>query len=364
MTPGAKPALADVSPYRQGKATIARARRVVKLSSNESPYPPSPAAVTAFRRADRELSRYPDGSQADIRRALATVHGVPERNIFAGNGSEEAIGLVIRSVMSDGDEMVTSRNSFIMADIHARSVGAKIVRCDETRHRVDVRRILSAVTDRTRIVYVCSPNNPTGTYTTMDELRRLVAELPSGVLLIMDAAYGEFVDAGDYDTGQALFSPGGRLVVTRTFSKAYALAALRIGWALAPDGVIDAVNRLRTPFNTNQAATLAAVAAVQDQDYLERVVKGIRKTRDSFTASLRQLGLSVVPSQANFVLLTFPEGGDQAESLDAALQVSGILGRPAVRGANEYRISIGTEEEMSLALAAVRDWVSSRREPR
>lgn len=363
MIPGAKPALADVSPYRQGKATIARARRVVKLSSNESPYPPSPAAVAAFHSTDRELGRYPDGSQTDIRRALASVHGVPESNIFTGNGSEEAIGLVIRSVMSDGDEMVTSRNSFIMADIHARSVGAKIVRCDETRRRVDVRRILSAVTCRTRIVYVCSPNNPTGTYTTAGELRRLDAELPAGVLLIMDAAYGEFVDAGDYDTGQALFSPGGRLVVTRTFSKAYALAALRIGWALAPDGIIDAVNRLRTPFNTNQAATRAAAAAVQDQDYLERVVKRIRKTRDSFTASLRELGLSVVPSQANFVLLTFPEGGNQAESLDAVLQASGILGRPAAPGANEYRISIGTEEEMSLALAAIRDWVNSRRDP-
>ena len=363
MTPGVKPALAHVSPYRQGKATITRIGRVIKLSSNESPYPPSPTAVAAFHRTEPELGRYPDGSQAGIRQALATVHGIPARNIFAGNGSEEAIGLVIRSMMSTGDEMVTSRNSFIMADIHARSVGAEIVRCDETRHRVDVGEILSAVTDRTRIVYVCSPNNPTGTYTTACELRRLDVELPAGVLLIVDAAYGEFVDAGDYDTGQALFSPGGRIVVTRTFSKAYALASLRIGWALAPDGVIDAVNRLRTPFNTNQAALNAAVAAVQDQEYLERVVERVRRTRERFISSLRELGLSVVSSQANFVLLTFPKGGNQAEDLDAALQASGILGRPAAAGANEFRISIGTEEEMSLALAAIRDWVNSRREP-
>ena len=363
MTPGAKPEIAGVSPYIQGKATVARPGRVVKLSSNESPFPPSPAAIASLRRTEQELGRYPDGSQAEIRRAIAAVHGVPERNIFAGNGSEEAIGLVIRSVMSAGDVMVTSRNSFIMADIHARSVGAEIVRCDETRHRVDVRRILSAITDRTRIVYVCSPNNPTGTYTTSSELCRLEAELPDRVLLIVDAAYGEFVDAEDYDTGQSLFSPGGRVVVTRTFSKAYALAALRIGWALAPDGIIDAVSRLRTPFNTNQAALNAAVAAVQDQDYLERVVKRIRKTRERFAASLRELGLSVVPSQANFVLLTFPEDENQAENLDAALQASGILGRPAAAGANEYRISIGTEEEMSLALAAIRDWVNSRLVP-
>ena len=363
MNPGVKPALADASPYRQGKATVTRSGHVVKLSSNESPYPPSPTAVAAFHNTELELGRYPDGSQAGIRQALSTIHGVPKRNIFAGNGSEEAIGLVIRSVMSAGDEMVTSRNSFIMADIHARSVGAEIIRCDETRHRVDVRRLLSAVTDRTRIVYVCSPNNPTGTYTKAGELRHLDAELPAGVLLIVDAAYGEFVDAGDYDTGQALFSPGGRIVVTRSFSKAYALAALRIGWALAPDGVIDAVNRLRTPFNTNQAALNAAVAAVHDQDYLERVVERIRKTRERFAASLRELGLSVVPSQANFVLLTFPEGGNQAEDLDAALQASGILGRPAAAGANEFRISIGTEEEMSLALAEIRDWVNSRGKP-
>ena len=363
MILGAKPALSDASPSKQTKAAVAGTGRVIKLSSNESPYPPSPAAVAAFHLTDQELGRYPDGSQTDIRGALARVHGVPERNIFAGNGSEEAIGLVIRSVMSDEDEMVTSRNSFIMAEIYARSVGAKIVRCDESRHRVDVRQILSAVTDRTRIVYVCSPNNPTGTYTTAGELRHLHAELPADVLLIMDAAYGEFVDAGDYDTGQALFSPGGRLVVTRTFSKAYGLAGLRIGWALAPDHIIDAVNRLRTPFNTNQAAMRAAVAAVQDQDYLERVVERVRETREGFAASLRELGLSVVPSHANFLLLTFPAGGNQAEQLDAALQASGIFGRPAIPGTNEFRISIGTEEEMSLTLAAIHDWISSRQLP-
>ena len=357
MTAGAEHTLEGVAPYRQGQSEIPGAARIIKLSSNELPYPPSPAALAAFRGAAAQIGRYPDGTQRALRRALASVHNVPEANIFASNGSEEAIGLVIRSVIAPGEEMVTSQNSFVMTDIHARSAGASIVRSAESDHRVDVKAMLASVTGRTRIVYLCSPNNPTGTYTTGDELRRLEAELPTGVLLVIDAAYAEFADADDYETGQSLFSPSGRVVVTRSFSKAYGLAGLRVGWALAPDSVINCVERLRTPFNVNQAALAAAAAAALDRTHLAQTVARIRATRERFAAALRALGLQVLPSQANFVMLTFQPGSDCAEGLDAALRAKGILGRPAEKAADAYRITIGTEEEMSSALRAIRDWI-------
>ena len=355
--------LADIVPYRQGRHGPAGAEKVIRLSANELPYPPSPSAVAAFHGTGQSLGRYPDGTQADLRRVLADVHGVPEKNIFAGNGSEEAIGLVIRAALTAGDAMVVNENSFVMAEIHARSVGAEIVKCVETDHRPDVDAMLAAVTERTRIVYICTPGNSSGTYATRDELRRLEAGLPENVLLLVDAAYAEFVDASDYGTGQSLFSAQGRVVMTRTFSKAYGLAALRIGWALAPDDVIDAVTRLRTPFNTNAAALNAAAAAALDQDYLKRTVARINATRNSFSASLRKIGLNVVPSQANFVLVTFPAGGNEAVMLDAALHAAGILGRPTEGDANEFRISIGTDEEMDLALEAIQDWVGGQSRP-
>ncbi|MDE0530415.1 MAG: histidinol-phosphate transaminase [Albidovulum sp.] len=360
MTVHANSSLSGVKPYKQGRSEISGRKRVVKLSSNELPYPPSPAAIQAFRETEQNLNRYPDGSQAALRKAVASIHGVPQRNIFAGNGSDEAIALLIRSVLSAGDSMVTSENSFLMAEIYARSVGARVEKCREFYHRVDVDAILEAASETARIVYICSPNNTSGTYTTDEELRKLDRLLHPETLMIVDAAYAEFADASDYGNGMRLFEPDGRVAVTRTFSKAYGLAAQRIGWALAPDSVVDAVSRVRSPFNTNTAALNAAVAAVQDQDYLKRTVSRIKYTRDYFSSRLRDLELNVIPSQANFVLVSFPHGGNQAVSLDAWLQENGILGRPVEGDANEFRISIGTEDEMELAFEAIREWVGSR----
>lgn len=361
MQPKAKETLKDIAPYKQGQSSIAGKNRVIKLSANELPYPPSAAAVEAFHATEVSLGRYPDGSQAGLRAAIASQFPVPIENIFAGNGSEEAIGLVIRAILSAGEEMVISENSFIMAEIYARSVGGEIVKCAEVDYRVDVDAMLDAVTDNTRIVYLCSPNNPTGTYTTVEEIKRLEAGLPDGVLLLLDAAYAEFVTAEDYDCGiRTLFDPAGRVVVTHTFSKAHGLAAQRIGWAAAPDTVIKAISSIRTPFNTNSAALNAAEAAIRDTASLQENVARINTTRSRFTAALESLGINVVPSQTNFVLLTFAEGGDEAKSLDATLQEAGILGRPVSGDANEFRISIGSDEEISQTLDVITAWVRQR----
>ena len=361
MTVKVKSSLESIKPYRQGKSEISGRRHAIKLSSNELPYLPSPAAIEAFGETEQLLNRYPDGSQTELRRAIASVHDVPEGNIFAGNGSDEAIALLIRAVLSAGETMVTSENCFLMAEIYARSVGANVVKCPETNHRFDVDAVLDAISPETRIVYVCSPSNTSGTYTTEAELRRLDRRLPPEVLLLVDAAYAEFADAPDYGSGMKIFSSDGRVAITRTFSKAYGLAAQRIGWALAPDAVVKAVSRLRSPFNTNAAALRAAAAAVADQNYLKQTVAKVRATRNRFAGNLCALGLSVIPSQTNFVLVSFPQGGNEALSLDAWLQEGGILGRPVEGGANEFRITIGTDEEMELAFEAIRDWVESRR---
>lgn len=360
MTIKAKSTLEAIKPYVQGKSTLEGIAEPLKLSSNELPYPPSPAAVTAFHDASARLGRYPDGAQTGLRQAIAEVYGINAANIFAGNGSEEAIGLIIRAVLSAGENMVISENSFLMAEIYARSCGAEVRKAAERDYHVDVDALLALVDQKTRIVYVCSPNNPTGTFTPASELARLEAALPPGVLLIVDSAYAEFVTDPAYDCGIAtLFWPDGRVVVTHTFSKAYGLAGIRIGWAAAPVAVIDAVSRLRTPFNTNAAALAAAEAAMRDRAYLAEVTGLINQTRDWFIASLTELGLSVVPSHTNFVLIVFPAGGNQARDLDATLQRAGILGRAVTGGANEFRITIGTREQMQRTLDVVRRWVSS-----
>ena len=360
MTIQAKSTLAAIKPYVQGKSTLDGIADPIKLSSNELPYPPSPAAVEAFHNTAACLGRYPDGAQTALRQAIADVYGIPARNVFAGNGSEEAIGLIIRAVLSPGDHMVISENSFLMAEIYARSCGAEVRKASERDYRVDVDALLALVDAQTRIVYVCSPNNPTGTFTPASELARLEAALPPNVLLIIDSAYAEFVTDPAYDCGIAtLFKPQGRVVVTHTFSKAYGLAGIRVGWAAAPDAIIDAVSRLRTPFNTNAAALSAAEAAMRDRTYLAEITTMVNQTRDWFTAGLTELGLTVVPSHTNFVLIVFPPGGTQARDLDASLQRAGILGRAVTGGANEFRITIGTREQMERTLDVVGQWVES-----
>ena len=359
---GDKTALTEVQPYKQGASNIEGVVEPIKLSSNELPYPPSPKAIKAYHNVETMLGRYPDGTQAELRSVLAELHDIPKANIFAGNGSEEAIGLIIRAVLQPGDEIIVSENSFLMTEIYARSVGANVIKCGEVNQCVDVEAMLTTASERTKIVYLCSPNNPTGTYTTAQELRRLKEGLPDGVLVLMDMAYAEFADASDYSDGLSLFSPEGRVAITRTFSKAYGLASLRIGYGIAPNTVMNAVSLLRTPFNANSAAMAAATAAALDQEYLQNTVAKVRATRETFASQLRELGLTVIPSQANFVLINFTNGDDLASSLDLALQSMGILGRPAAAGTkNEYRISIGTDEEMRKTLEVIREWLKDRR---
>ncbi len=356
-----KPSLNAIAPYKMGQSAIEGVAEPIKLSSNELPYPPSPAAQRAYDSTGVKLGRYPDGAQTDLRAAISEIHGVDPANLFCSNGSEEGIGLVMRVLLSPDDSVVMSANSFVMAEIYARASGAEVISVPEIDHCIDIGGVLAAVRPDTKIVYLCSPNNPTGTYLTIDQIRRLDAELPADVVLMLDGAYAEFVRADDYDSGiRTLFKPDGRVIVTRTFSKGYGMAALRIGWVAAPTVVIDAVSRLRTPFNTNAPALAAAAAAMRDQDYLKNTCDMVVETRDWFAGELRDLGLKVVPSQANFILIDFGPGGTQANEIDAALQAVGIIARPVSGDSNELRISVGTRDDMETCLGVISEWWNAR----
>ena len=356
-----KSGLEKIAPYKQGQSTIEGVAEPIKLSSNELPYPPSPLAQQAYDGTAVKLGRYPDGSQADLRAAISEVHGVDPANLFCSNGSEEGIGLVLRVLLSPEDSVVMSQNSFIMAEIYAAASGAEVIKVPEIDHCIDIDGVLAAVRADTKIVYLCSPNNPTGTYLSIAQIKRLDAELPSDVVLMLDGAYAEFVTADDYDSGlKTLFKPEGRVIVTRTFSKGYGMAGLRIGWVAAPLSIINAVSRLRTPFNTNAPALAAAAAAMRDQDYLKSVCQMVNETRDWFVAALKDLGLKTVPSHTNFVLIDFGAGGSEANEVDAAMQAAGIIARPVSGASNEVRISIGTQEDMETCLAVISKWWKAR----
>ena len=358
--PKPRAGLQKIAPYVQGKITIDGVPAPIKLSSNESSFGPSPAAIEAYREAATVLHRYPDGSQGRLRNAIAQVHGLEPERIVCGNGSEELIGLLFRAYVGEGDEVVLSENGFVMCDIYVNGQGATPIHAPEKDLRIDVDALLARVTPRTRAVCIANPNNPTGTYIARAEVERLHRALPSDVLLMLDGAYAEYVLAEDYDAGTALVRDHDNVVMLRTFSKIYGLSGMRVGWMYAPPAVIDAVQRIRTPFNTNSAALVAATAAVLDQSYIERVRVHNHAWLDRLAREFAQIGLVMVPSVTNFYLLRFPGGKHTATAADAFLQSRGIIPRPTGKGDSPYlRITVGLEEENLAVLAALHDFMAT-----
>src|SRR5690606_10935011 len=257
--------------------------RVFKLSSNETPLGASPKAIEAFRQAADHLEIYPDGQALELREAIASVHGLNPANILCGNGSDELLGLLCHVYLGAGDEGIITEHGFLVYKIQIMGAGATPVVVKEKDCRVDVDAILAAVTEKTRIVFIANPGNPTGTYVPVSEIRRLHAGLPKNVILVLDAAYAEYVPASDYEAGIELVSGNSNVVMTRTFSKIYGLAALRIGWMYAPIDVIDAVDRVRGPFNLNAPAIAAGAAAIRDQNFVAKAVEHNNLWRDKLT---------------------------------------------------------------------------------
>jgi histidinol-phosphate aminotransferase len=350
-----------IAPYVPGQSRIEGRQDPIKLSSNESSFGPSPAAVAAYHAAAGTLNRYPDGTQTALREAIAEVHGLDAARIVCGNGSDELIQLVIRAYTASGDEVLLSENGFVMCEIHAHAQGATVVKAPEREDRIDVDALLARVSPRTRVICLANPNNPTGTYLDGSEIRRLHAALPSGVMLLLDGAYAEYVTAADYDAGERLVESASNVVMTRTFSKIYGLPALRIGWAYCPPAAIEAIQRIRSPFNASAPAMAAAAAAVRDTAWIADVRAHNAAWLLRLRAELQTLGLEVVPSVANFYLIRFPEGsGMDANGAARFLIANGIIPRPVSSQASvrELRITVGTDEENGAVLETLCRYVA------
>ncbi|WEX10063.1 histidinol-phosphate transaminase [Chelativorans sp. AA-79] len=358
--PQPKPGVMDIAAYVPGRESVPGAAKVWKLSSNETPLGPSPAALEAVREASRHLDRYPDGSATKLREAIAQAHGLNPANILCSNGSDELLGLLAQTYVKPGDEGIFTEHGFLIYKIQILAAGGVPVVAEETDERADVDAILAAVTERTKIVFLANPNNPTGTYLPVDEVKRLRAGLPRHVLLVLDAAYAEYVRRNDYEAGVELVSSSENVVMTRTFSKIHGLAGLRIGWMYAPAHVVDAVNRVRGPFNVNAIAIEAGAAAIRDKAHVEQAVAFNETWRTWLTDEITKLGLRVTPSVGNFLLIHFPEnGGRTAEEADAFLTARGyILRRVAGYGLpNALRLTVGPEEANRGVIATLAEFL-------
>ena len=337
------------------------AAKVFKLSSNETPLGPSPLAVEAYRANADKLHVYPDGSARILREAVAAAYGLNPDRIVCGNGSDELLTLLAQTYLSPGDEAIFSEHGFLVYRIAILAAGATPVVAPERQETASAEAILAAVTPRTRIVYLANPNNPTGTYLAHDEVKRLHAGLPGDVLLVLDAAYADYVRRNDYASGVELAAEADNVVMTRTFSKIYGLANLRIGWAYGPATIIGALNRTRGPFNVNGPALAAGAAALSDRVHVERAVAHNTEWLGWLTREVNALGLRVTPSIGNFLLIHFP--ADQrrgAVEADAFLRERGyVLRRVAGYGfPDALRMTVGSEEANRGVVAALSEFLA------
>lgn len=347
-----RPGILDIAPYVGGAATIEGANRSIKLSANENPAGPSDKAVAAYRGYADKLALYPE-SHVPLSLAIADVHGLQADRIVLGNGSDELIALLTKAYAGEGDEVLFSAHGFLMYRLSAMACGATPVSAPEREFTTDVDAMIAALTDRTRLVFVANPNNPTGTLIDGAALARLADALPPAALLVVDAAYGEYLRPADGDGAAELVRRRDNVVMTRTFSKIYGLAALRLGWCYAPDHVVSVLHRVRGPFNVTAPALAVGEAAVRDQTYVEHCRITNEVWREWLAREIGDAGLPVVPSKGNFLLV---EGGDRVAALDDHLKARGLIARrvEAYGLPRHIRISVGDEEACKLVAEAIR----------
>jgi histidinol-phosphate aminotransferase len=351
--PQPRPGVMDIAAYVPGKSSAPGVDKIHKLSSNESPLGASPNAIAAYQAVAHDLQDYPDGAATALREAIGHAMGLDPDRIICGAGSDDLINLLARGYLQDGDEAIHTTHGFLMYPIATLGAGAKPVVAPETKFTADVDAILKAVTPKTKLVFLANPNNPTGTYIPFDEVKRLHAGLPPHVLLVLDAAYAEYVRRNDYEAGIELVATSENVVMLRTFSKIHGLAALRLGWIYGPAHIIDALNRIRGPFNVNAPAIAAGIAAIRDSAHLDKARAHNEKWLPWLTAEFEKLGIAVTPSVGNFLLLHFPETpGKTAADADKLLTSRGVIMR-AVRAyklPNCLRMTVGSEEANRLTV--------------
>ncbi|RBP16383.1 histidinol-phosphate aminotransferase [Roseiarcus fermentans] len=364
LRPEPRPEILDIDIYVPGRSRVEGVAKVHKLSSNESPLGPSPKAIDAYRARADDLAAYPDGSARVLREAIARRFGLEPDRILCGNGSDEILALLAHVFLRPGDEGVYSAHGFLAYPIAIRAAGATAVVAPETDRTANVDALLGKVGPRTKIVYLANPNNPTGTYLPYAEIRRLHAALPADCLLVLDAAYAEYVTRNDYAAGLELAASCENVVMTRTFSKIHGLASLRIGWSYGPRRVADAINRVRSPFNLSGPAIAAGAASLDDAAHLEAAVAHNDRWLPWLSASIGALGIEPTPSVANFVLLTFGRNGvGTASEADAFLSARGYILRAmsAYGLPQSLRLTVGSAEANRGVVEALAEFVERSR---
>ncbi len=358
--PQPRPGVLDIAAYVPGKSSAPGVAKIFKLSSNETPLGPSPRAIAAYKAAADHLEDYPDGSASELREAIGHAFGLDPERIICGAGSDDLLHLLAYAYLVDGDEAIHTTHGFLIYPIVTLGAGAKPVVAPETEFTADVDAILARVTAKTKIVFLANPNNPTGTCLSFDEVKRLHRGLSPHVLLVLDAAYAEYVQRNDYEAGIELVATSENVVMCRTFSKIHGLASLRLGWMFGPAHVVDAINRIRGPFNVSAAAIDAGIAAIKDTEHQERSREHNTRWLAWLTEEIGKLGLKVTPSVANFVLIHFPDiKGRTARDADAFLTARGLILRyvAAYKLPNALRLSVGTEEANRLVVAALKEFM-------
>ncbi|MEN8740298.1 MAG: histidinol-phosphate transaminase [Phaeobacter gallaeciensis] len=348
-----QPGIMDIALYQGGAAHVDGVSNTVKLSSNENPLGPSPRAIEAMREAAATMHRYPSSDHAELRAAIGEVHGLDPAQIICGAGSDEIIAFLCQAYVGPGDEVLYTEHGFAMYRISAQAAGATPVEVRESERVTDVDALLAGCTERTKLVFIANPNNPTGTMIGAADVARLADGLPKGALLVLDGAYAEYVEG--FDAGASLVAERDNVFMTRTFSKIYGLGGARIGWGYGPQEIIDVLNRLRGPFNVSTTALAAAEASVRDTDYVDHCRAENAKWRGWLAEALAELGVPSDTSCTNFILARFASQAE-AEACDDYLKAQGLIVR-RVAGynlPNALRITIGDEAACRAVAAAVK----------
>ena len=361
--PKPKSWITAITPYAPGRSQSGSAGPTIKLSSNENPLGTSGQAETALAEARGSLARYPDPGSTALRTALADINGIEVDRIICGTGSDEILHLAAGAYASVGDEVLYVRYGFMVYPLSAQRVGATPVEADDADYATDVDALIAGITPATRVIFLANPNNPTGTYTAMADIARLHDAMPDTCLLVIDQAYAEYLDPEEARLPLELARNADNILVTRTFSKIYGLAAERVGWAYGPAPVIDALNRIRAPFNVTTAGQAAALAALADQDFVEQSRSHNRQWRAWLAervAAMGNAGLRAIPSEANFLLVLF-DGALTAQAAYEGLMERGYITRwlPGQGLPHGVRITIGTEEETRGVAAALEELVAA-----
>ena len=355
----APPHISAISPYVPGKPMTELERELgltstIKLASNESPLGPSAKVLRALRAQLGAINRYPDGSAYELTRALAGKLDVPPESLLLGNGSNEVIDIAVRTFLRPGEEVVSAKGAFVVYQLATQAAGGTNVVVPMREHTHDLPAMAAAVTSRTRMVFVANPNNPTGTWVPERAVERFLAALPAGVIAVFDEAYHEYVARRNFPDTLSRVRAGLPVFCLRTFSKAYGLAGLRLGYLVGPPEYVAEMNKVREPFNTNHLAQVAALAALGDERHLGRVVRLNRRERARLAGELQSLGLDVIPSEANFLLAGVRRDGN---ALYQELLRRGVIVRPVGNYGypRHLRITVGLPEENDRLIAALRE---------